>query len=100
MSEELRHDEVAAIVAHMNDDHADAVLVIARAFDADAEAEGGARMSGIDRRGIDIVRGEGRDVSSLRVPFPEPLRDARDARRALIALTRAARSRLGDGGKA
>ena len=93
-SRELDPADVAAIVEHMNDDHADAVLACARAFGDDADVTA-ARMTGIDRDGVDIAREGGDGDPMLRVPFPTPLRDARDARRALISLTRAARERLG-----
>lgn len=86
------NDSVAATemgaLAHMNEDHSDAVALYARAF-AGAEP-GDWRLVGIDVEGIDLARGD--DVR--RVFFPEPLTSGSDAHLALVRLAGAARARL------
>ena len=90
---ELDAASVRSIVEHMNADHADALVACARALGGrgpDVEA----RMTGIDRRGIDLDCRDAAGHARVRLDFPEPLADARDARRALVAMTRAARAAL------
>ncbi len=80
------------ILAHMNADHADAIAAMAAAHGA-AEADGW-RMTGIDPEGCDLLRaGE-----AIRIDFPEPVRGPDEARQALVALARAARSARSAGG--
>ena len=76
----------ADIVAHMNDDHADAVgLYASRLLGLPGE---GWRMTGIDREGIDL-RLAGKVA---RLALPSPVADADGARRALVALVAKARA--------
>ena len=75
----------ADIIAHMNDDHRDALDLMAGAF---AAAGTGWAMTGIDCAGFDLRRGG--DV--LRLAFDAPIRNTDDARKALVALTARARS--------
>jgi len=76
----------ADIIAHMNDDHRDALDLMAQAF---AAAGGtGWTMTGIDGAGFDLRRGG----EVLRLAFDAPIRDTGDARKALVALTARARS--------
>ena len=74
------------IVAHMNDDHREALDIYANEI---ARRPGyGWRLTGIDRDGLNLRRaGE-----TARVPFPEPVDDAAAAKEALIALVRDARA--------
>jgi putative heme iron utilization protein len=82
----------AAIVGHMNEDHAEALCLIAERLLGLAQpktAEDGAWvMTGIDPEGVDLRRG----AQLARAEFDEPVRDAAGARAALIALTRRARA--------
>jgi putative heme iron utilization protein len=76
----------ADIVAHMNDDHADAVqLYAARLLGRPGE---GWRLTGLDAAGCDLRRGG--DVA--RLEFPTPVHDAESARAMLVALVRQARA--------
>jgi putative heme iron utilization protein len=89
------------IVAHMNEDHADAVALYAQVF-------GGAspdralppnpeappwRMSGLDPLGCDLVRG----TEALRIDFADPIRTPQEARRELVRLVDEARATIGSG---
>lgn len=76
----------AGIVAHMNDDHADAVRLYAEKL---LGLEGaGWRMTGIDAEGIDLRLG-GR---TARLAFDPALMAAGEARKALVGLVARARS--------
>jgi putative heme iron utilization protein len=79
----------AEIIAHMNQDHADAL---------DAFAEGllgrtgsGWRMTGIDAEGCDLRR----DGEVARLAFDAPIGDSEAARAALVRLAKQARTALG-----
>jgi len=75
----------ADIVAHMNEDHADAIQLYAHILlGLDGE---GWRMTGCDPEGVDL-RLEGRIA---RLPFDAPVATPDEARRALVALVRRAR---------
>ena len=73
------------IVAHMNDDHAEAVaLYAAKLLGLPGD---GWRMTGIDGEGIDLrLRGV-----VARLPLPAPVSSPEEARKALIALVAQAR---------
>lgn len=76
----------AGIVAHMNEDHADAVqLYAARLLGL---ADDGWRMTGLDPEGLDLRRGG----EVARLAFDAPLAAAADARKLLVALVGRARS--------
>jgi putative heme iron utilization protein len=94
MPERLAGGDVAAgICRHMNEDHADALLLYARTY-GDLPGALGARMTSIDADGMDLaVRVDGVDDHvPARIVFDHPLRDADDARRTLIAMVRRART--------
>lgn len=74
------------ILAHMNQDHAEAVDLYATRLGG---GEGGGwRLVGLDADGIDLAREE----RSLRVAFPTPVDGPEAAKAALIALAKQARS--------
>jgi putative heme iron utilization protein len=81
----------AGVTGHMNDDHADAgLLICAQLSGRDDLAT--ATMVGVDRFGGDYEAraADGRAVI-VRVPFPEPAASTEDVRRHLVAAVRAAR---------
>ncbi|UYN94435.1 MAG: DUF2470 domain-containing protein [Enhydrobacter sp.] len=82
---ELMESE-AGIVAHMNDDHGDAVQLYAGKLLGLPGSDW--RMTGVDAEGIDLRRA-GRVA---RLPFESPLAAAGQARQALIALVAKARA--------
>ncbi|HKM61669.1 MAG TPA: DUF2470 domain-containing protein [Acidisphaera sp.] len=69
------------IIAHCNDDHADALAAIA--------GGGEWRMVSVDIDGFDLANAD----MVRRFDWPEPVRDAGDVRRHLVLMTRAARAR-------
>jgi putative heme iron utilization protein len=75
------------IIAHMNSDHADAVVLYATAL-AGAEA-GDWRMSGIDPGGADLLR----CTSAARIDFPTRVRTPGEARAMLVSQVQQARAR-------
>ena len=86
-------EDAAAIVSHMNEDHAAAnlqyVTVLARLSDASA-----ATMVGIDRYGVTLRAQTPGGPRLARVPFPEPLQSAEQARATLIRLLQRAREQV------
>lgn len=87
-------DVVRAVLAHMNDDHSDDSLLIARAFGPPSTTA--ARMTGLDSTsGHWEVEVDGRLVE-LRVPWPAgPISERPEIRREVVALYDAACERLG-----
>ena len=90
-------DVISAVLRHMNGDHTDDNLLIARAFAAPADAPiTDAVMVGFDGDGgaWEITRNA--TVSELRVPWPGgPIDDRPAVRREVVALYDAACARLG-----
>lgn len=79
------------ICKHMNDDHAEAVLLYARHFGQVAAAES-AVLESIDATGMNlraIVAGE---TQSLRIPFAQSLADAKEAHVVLVEMVKVAQS--------
>lgn len=81
----------AKSVAHLNSDHADALLAIARELGG-ARGAVAAVCTGIDRYGIDLSCTGAGQSAAARVPFDEPLAKAADVRPATVALAKRARS--------
>ncbi|RCL54413.1 MAG: DUF2470 domain-containing protein [Synechococcus sp. MED-G71] len=80
----LTPDVSARICAHMNDDHADAVVAYARHYGG-VSAPVQARMLEVQS---DAMRLEV-DGTTLSIPFDHPLSDSEDAHRTLVAMLRA-----------
>lgn len=76
------------IVAHMNEDHADAVGLYATNLLGLAPGEW--RMTGIDAYGCDLRRGG----QVARLNFDAPVVDAESARKALVEMVRRARAKV------
>lgn len=74
------------IVAHMNQDHADAVALFAERLLQKPGSNW--RMTGIDPEGIDLRSGS----AAARLDFAEPVLTVAAARAALVGLTQAARA--------
>ncbi|MCC7275407.1 MAG: DUF2470 domain-containing protein [Alphaproteobacteria bacterium] len=80
-------DAEAGIVAHMNDDHPDAIQLCARML---GSAALGWRMTGVDPEGADLRLGG----AVLRLAFATPVADAKGARVELVRLVGEARARF------
>ncbi|MGK7932884.1 MAG: DUF2470 domain-containing protein [Microcystaceae cyanobacterium] len=81
------------ICQHMNEDHADAVLLYAQVF-GNAENVTQAQMLSIDSLGMDLNVKSGTNDPTLRVTFDHPLKDAEDAHHTLITMVKQARLSL------
>ena len=82
------------ILAHMNEDHADANLAYARAFTR-AEDATAARMTAVDRYGFDLMVDTPGRSRPARIAFDEPVTTPDEVRRAVVALVKRARTQLG-----
>lgn len=78
------------ICKHMNDDHAQAVLLYATAYGQASEATA-AEMAAIDAQGMDLNAQINGESVSLRIPFDHELKDAEDAHHTLIDMLKQAR---------
>lgn len=80
----LTPDVSARICAHMNDDHADAVVAYARHYGG-VSAPVQARMLEVQSDAMLLEV----DGATLSIPFDHPLSDSEDAHRTLVAMLRA-----------
>ena len=78
------------IIQHMNTDHADALVLIARRFGGDTADE--AAMTAVDRLGFHLKLKSGDRMHGRRIAFPREVRSTADARTVLVEMVRQARS--------
>ena len=78
------------IIQHMNTDHADSLLLIARRFAGEAADE--AAMTAVDRLGFHLRLRSGEGIHGRRVAFLREVRNSDAARGVLIEMVRQARS--------
>lgn len=81
---------VQRIISHMNDDHADAVLMYAQVFAGRTQAVS-ARLVSFDERGMGILCSEPDGETECRVDFDKPLANAGEARQMLVNMVDRAR---------
>jgi putative heme iron utilization protein len=80
----------AGILRHMNADHSEALVLLARAAgETDAEA---ATMTAVDRLGFHLRLRSGARVHGARIAFPREVRNNGEVRTVLAAMVRAARN--------
>ena len=84
----------AGIIAHMNADHADTMVLYCKAFSTATEITI-ASMTGIDRYGFEMSAKTQDGPRPVRLAFATPVSTPEDARAALISMLKDARSRLG-----
>ena len=82
--------EASAILAHMNADHVDAMLLLAR-IHAGLEATE-ASMTGVDRLGFSLRLKTADGMKGTRIAFPREVRTPTSTREALVEMVRQARS--------
>ena len=87
---------VKGIVDHMNEDHADAVLLYAQAIAQVVDATA-ARMTDLDSDGMRLEVQTHAGTQSVEIAFEVPLTDRVHAREALVELVKEARMRLDRG---
>jgi len=83
----------AGMIAHMNADHADAMVLYCQAFSR-ATAITSARMTGIDRYGFEMSANTAEGPRPIRLAFAKPVTTPEEARFALVAMVKDARSKL------
>ncbi len=82
-------DVAAGIIDHMNEDHADALrLLAAGAIDGEVEE---ATMTAVDRLGFHLRAKVGARYHGCRVPFIREVRDAGETRSVMVEMVKAAR---------
>jgi putative heme iron utilization protein len=81
----------AGAIEHLNDDHAEACLLIAQRLGGRPDAES-AQVTGVDRYGIDLVATGPEGPGRVRLPFEYEVAEPGDLRQATVALTRKART--------
>ncbi len=84
-------DAAAGIIEHMNRDHADALVTLARVLAATPADE--ASMVSVDRLGFKLRITSGPRLHSARIPFPREVTTAEECRAVFIEMLRAARQR-------
>ena len=84
----------AGVIAHMNADHADAMVLYARAFSKATEVTA-ASMTGVDRYGFEMSVMTKQGPRPVRLAFARPVSTAEEVRAALISMVKDARSKLG-----
>jgi putative heme iron utilization protein len=82
-------DVEAAIVEHMNADHADALVTYCRHY-AGVAADA-ATLTGVDRMGFRVRARVGDRFRGVRINFPSEVRTSEQARRTFVGMLRAAR---------
>jgi putative heme iron utilization protein len=82
-------DAAAGIIQHMNADHADALVLIARRFAGEAADE--AAMTAVDRLGFNLRLKSGDRIHGRRVAFLREVKTSDDARLVLVEMVRQAR---------
>ncbi|MBC7970161.1 MAG: DUF2470 domain-containing protein [Verrucomicrobia bacterium] len=90
MSESFSPQISDRICRHMNEDHAEAVLLYAKVFGA-ATAATAAEMVAIDAHGMDLLSQVGGTPTPTRVVFDHVLKDAEDAHHTLVDMMKQAR---------
>lgn len=92
MSEAITPAISDRICKHMNEDHADAIVLYAKAFGNTPETTA-AMMQSIDPEGMNLEATVDGNPIPLRITFDHTLQDAEDAHQTLIAMVKQARTR-------
>jgi heme iron utilization protein len=82
-------EAAAGIIQHMNADHSDALVLVARAF-AGVESQEAA-MTSIDRLGFHVRLKTADGIRSARIAFPREVRTPAETRKVLVEMTQQAR---------
>ena len=84
----------AGMIAHMNADHADAMVLYCTAFSKATEITS-ASMTGVDRYGFEMSAMTPKGPRPVRLAFRKPVSTPEEVRAALISMVTDARSKLG-----
>jgi heme iron utilization protein len=85
----------ARAIEHLNDDHDDALLDMARAIGGCPEATA-ARCVDADRAGLDLIAETPSGETDVRVPYDEPIDAPEGLRKATVKLAQRARAELAE----
>ncbi len=91
MSEQISAEISDRICNHMNEDHANAVVLYAQTFGGLTNATAAA-MVAIDPQGMDLTAQVNGENVPVRIEFDHLLQDAEDAHHTLIAMVKQARA--------
>ena len=83
-------DSMSEIIQHMNADHKEALVLLARTFAQIDSME--ARMTAVDRLGFHVRLKTADGMRGARIGFPQEVRDATETRKVLIEMVKQARS--------
>lgn len=84
----------ADLIAHMNSDHADAMVRYCKAFSKATDVTA-ATMTGVDRYGFEMSARTAKGPRPVRLAFATPVSTPDEVRAALVAMAKDARSKLG-----
>jgi putative heme iron utilization protein len=87
----------AGIIAHMNDDHAEAQVLLCRHLAGRPDTTEAA-MSSVDRYGFEVIAVSPAGRAAVRLGFPEPCTTPDEVRQAMVALVGQARARAAAAG--
>lgn len=90
MSEQFSTEISSRICNHMNEDHAEAIVLYAQAFGGLADATA-AQMLAIDAQGMDLKAQVNQEAVPVRIQFDHILANAEDAHHTLIDMVKQAR---------
>lgn len=90
MADPITPEVSKRICAHMNDDHADAIVLYAKVF-GNTPAATAAEMESIDPEGMNLITQVDGATVPVRIAFDHVLQDSEDAHQTLIAMVRQAR---------
>ena len=84
------------IIEHMNEDHEDAMILIAKHHDQNDKAESltAAKMTAVDRLGFHLQLTSGDGLTGVRINFPESAQSANSVRKLLVQMVTEARKEL------
>ena len=86
-------DAALGIIEHMNEDHVDAILLLARAVVGIAAED--AKMTAVDRLGFHVRLTTADGMKGIRVPFKREVRSREEARTVLVEMVRRERGAAG-----
>jgi heme oxygenase (biliverdin-IX-beta and delta-forming) len=82
-------DAMNGIITHMNADHKDSLVLLARRF-AQIEAEQ-AQMTSVDRLGLQVRLTTAEGVRGARIPFTREVRSAAELRKVVVEMVQSGR---------
>jgi putative heme iron utilization protein len=91
---DLVSEGAAGAIAHLNEDHADALLDMAQALGGCPEATA-VRCTDADTSGLDLVAQTATGEQAVRVSYDEPIEEPAGLRKATVKLAHRAREILG-----